>query len=116
MLRFIVRRLLQAIPTLLILSLLVFVWLRSLRDPAKAFTRSAELNMQIWSSAMEASSSTIAAVTSLEVTSPEMTTWAGSVVEVPGKLFSRAIAPDLANVESGRDSTPEVPVRSPSTG
>ncbi|MCC8248211.1 ABC transporter permease [Saccharothrix luteola] len=30
MLRFIVRRLLQAIPTLLILSLLVFVWLRSL--------------------------------------------------------------------------------------
>ncbi|GEO35898.1 class I poly(R)-hydroxyalkanoic acid synthase [Skermanella aerolata] len=29
------------------------VWLRSLRDPAKAFTRSAELNMQIWSSAME---------------------------------------------------------------
>ncbi|MEV8438821.1 ABC transporter permease [Actinosynnema sp. NPDC051121] len=30
MLRFIVRRLLQAIPTLLILSLLVFIWLRSL--------------------------------------------------------------------------------------
>ena len=30
------------------------VWLRSLRDPAKAFTRSAELNMQIWTSAMEA--------------------------------------------------------------
>ena len=30
------------------------VWLRSLRDPAKAFARSAELNMQIWTSAMEA--------------------------------------------------------------
>jgi len=29
------------------------IWLRSLCDPAKAFTRSAELNMQIWSSAME---------------------------------------------------------------
>ncbi|EWY36664.1 hydroxyalkanoic acid synthase [Skermanella stibiiresistens SB22] len=30
------------------------VWLRSLRDPAKAMTRSAELNMQIWTSAFEA--------------------------------------------------------------
>ncbi|WP_211103981.1 PHA/PHB synthase family protein [Skermanella pratensis] len=30
------------------------VWLRSLRDPAKTLTRSAELNMQIWTSAIEA--------------------------------------------------------------
>jgi len=30
------------------------VWLRSLRDPAKAMARSAELNMQIWSSAIDA--------------------------------------------------------------
>ena len=30
MLRFVVRRLLQVVPTLLLLSLLVFAWLRSL--------------------------------------------------------------------------------------
>ena len=58
----------------------------------------------------------MAAVTASEAMSPVMTTWAGSVVEVPGKLRSSAIAPDLANVESGRDSTPEVPVRRPRTG
>ncbi|MDP1806548.1 MAG: ABC transporter permease, partial [Acidimicrobiales bacterium] len=38
MLRFIVRRLLQVIPTLLLLSVLVFAWLRSLPGgPATAF-------------------------------------------------------------------------------
>jgi hypothetical protein len=58
----------------------------------------------------------MAVVTAPEAMSPVMTSWAGSVVAVPGKLCSSAIAPDLANVESGSDSSPEVPARRPSTG
>ena len=45
-----------------------------------------------------------------------MTTWAGSVVEVPGKLRSSARAPDLAKVSSGSELTPAVPVWRPRTG
>ncbi len=66
--------------------------------------------------ATDSSNRSIAAVTSVEVTSPETTTWAGSVVEAPGKLRSSARAPDLAKESSGRELTPAVPVWRPRTG
>ena len=65
---------------------------------------------------MEVSNRSIAAVTSAEAMSPETTTWAGSVVETPGKLRSRARAPALAKLVSGSELTPAVPVWRPRTG